>query len=50
MNAKGLPIIERFVVNRSHAVQAHINRFPNLFGTTAFYRLGRAVVSQGAAA
>ena len=39
---KGLPIIERFVVNGDHDVQAHINRFPNLFGTTAFYRLGRA--------
>ena len=39
---KGLPIIERFVVNGDHDFQAHINRFPNLFGTTAFYRLGRA--------
>ncbi len=42
VNAKGLAIIERFVVNGDHEVQAHINRYPNLFGTTAFYRLGRA--------
>ena len=42
VNEKGLPIIERFVVNGDHEFQAHINRFPNLFGTTAFYRLGRA--------
>lgn len=42
VNEKGLPIIERFVVNGEHEFQAHINRFPNLFGTTAFYRLGRA--------
>ena len=41
-NDKGLPIVERFVVNGEHEFQAHINRFPNLFGTTAFYRLGRA--------
>ena len=41
-NTKGLPIIERFVVDGAHAVQRYINRFPNLFGTVAFYRLGRA--------
>ena len=42
VQAKGLPIIERFVVDGEHEVQGYINRFPNLFGTTAFYRLGRA--------
>ena len=41
VNDKGLPIIERFVFNGTHEFQAHIKRFPNLFGTTAFYRLGR---------
>ena len=39
---KGLPIVERFVVNGERKLPAPLNRFPNLFGTTAFYRLGRA--------
>lgn len=38
---KRLPIIERFVVDRAYHHGPLINRFPNLFGTTAFYRLGR---------
>ena len=38
---KHLEIIERFVVDASHADQPLINRFPNFFGTYAFYRLGR---------
>ena len=42
VNDKGLPIIQRFVVDGEHEVQGYINRFPNLFGTLAFYRLGRA--------
>ena len=42
VNEKGLPIITRFVVDRDYQVQNRINRFPNLFGTVAFYRLGRA--------
>jgi methionine biosynthesis protein MetW len=39
--AKQLPIIERFVVDAQHANRALLNRFPNVFGTYAFYRLGR---------
>jgi methionine biosynthesis protein MetW len=39
---KELPIIERFVVDASHTNRALLNRFPNVFGTYAFYRLGRA--------
>lgn len=42
VRSKGLPIIQRFVVDARHAVQPHSSLFPNLFGTTAFYRLGRA--------
>jgi methionine biosynthesis protein MetW len=38
---KGLQIIERFVVDANHAAKPLINRFPNFFGTYAFYRLGR---------
>ncbi len=38
---RGVRIIERFVVDASHANQPLINRFPNVFGTYAFYRLGR---------
>jgi methionine biosynthesis protein MetW len=34
-------IIERFVVDAEHANRPLINRFPNFFGTFAFYRLGR---------
>ena len=41
VNDKDLPIIQRFVVDGDHEVQGYINRFPNLFGTLAFYRLGR---------
>ena len=37
----GLTIIERFVVDADHANRPLINRFPNFFGTFAFYRLGR---------
>ncbi len=36
-----LNIIERFVVDADHANRPLINRFPNFFGTFAFYRLGR---------
>ena len=35
----GQPIISRFVVDDRH--QPSFGRLPNLFGTTAFYRLGR---------
>ena len=38
---KDLKIIERFVVDAEHANGPLINRFPNFFGTIAFYRLGR---------
>ncbi|MEQ8858307.1 MAG: methionine biosynthesis protein MetW [Pseudomonadales bacterium] len=38
---KQLEIIERFVVDERHANRPLINRFPNFFGTYAFYRLGR---------
>lgn len=38
---KGVKIIQRFVVNRFYHNRPLINRLPNLFGTTAFYRLGR---------
>ncbi len=36
-----LTIIERFVVDAAHTNRPLINRFPNFFGTFAFYRLGR---------
>lgn len=36
----GLPIISRFVVDARH--KPSMGWLPNLFGTTAFYRLGRA--------
>ena len=39
--AKGLPIIERSVVDAAHDVRRFVNWWPNLFGTVAFYRLGR---------
>ena len=45
VQTKGLAIIERFVVNAGSAPQAYVNRFPNLFGTTAFYRLGRSAAA-----
>lgn len=38
---EGFNIIERFVVDAEHANRPLINRFPNFFGTFAFYRLGR---------
>jgi len=41
VNEKGLPIIERFVVYGTYQVKRRINRFANLIGTIAFYRLGR---------
>lgn len=40
-NEKRLPIIERFVVNERHLSRPLANRFPNVFGHIAFYRLGR---------
>jgi len=42
---KSLPIIERFVVDTGHHNRPIINRFPNFFGTYAFYRLGRPPTS-----
>jgi len=39
--AEGFSIIERFVVDAGHANRPLMNRFPNFFGTFAFYRLGR---------
>ena len=39
---KAVRIIQRFVVDPFYRNRPLINRFPNLFGTTAFYRLGRA--------
>lgn len=36
-----LEIIERFVVDADHTNRPLMNRFPNFFGTYAFYRLGR---------
>lgn len=38
---KGLVIAERFVVDRAFRNRALVNRFPNLLGRTAFYRLRR---------
>lgn len=38
---KRLTIIERFVVDARHTNRPLMNRFPNFFGTYAFYRLGR---------
>ena len=38
----GIAIIERFAVDYGYRSRRLISRFPNLFGTTAFYRLGRA--------
>ena len=38
---KGLRIIQRFVTDASHANRTLTNLFPNLFGSIAFYRLGR---------
>jgi methionine biosynthesis protein MetW len=39
--ARDFDIIERFVVDPEHVNGPLINRFPNFFGTFAFYRLGR---------
>tara|TARA_A100001037_G_scaffold42772_1_gene33742 strand:- start:7084 stop:7689 length:606 start_codon:yes stop_codon:yes gene_type:complete len=39
---KALTIIDRFVVDDRHISRPLANRFPNVFGHTAFYRLGRA--------
>jgi methionine biosynthesis protein MetW len=36
-----LRVIARFVVDELYRNRALINRFPNLFGSTAFYHLGR---------
>ena len=36
-----LRIIERFVVDEQHLTRPLMNRFPNIFGNIAFYRLGR---------
>jgi methionine biosynthesis protein MetW len=38
---KSLRIIERFVSDANHVNRPLMNRFPNFFGTYAFYRLGR---------
>jgi methionine biosynthesis protein MetW len=38
---KKLRVIERFVVDDHYHNRPLINRFPNLFGSTAFYHLGR---------
>jgi methionine biosynthesis protein MetW len=40
--AEELDIIERFVVDHQLGNRPLINRFPNFFGTFAFYRLGRS--------
>ena len=40
---KRLNLIERFVVNADYHARPLPNTFPNLFGTVAFYRLGRPV-------
>ena len=39
--AKGFEIIERFVADTSYRPGPLINLLPNLFGTIAYYRLGR---------
>ena len=39
----GIRIIERFVADRDYNDGPLIKRWPNLFGKTAFYRLGRAL-------
>jgi methionine biosynthesis protein MetW len=38
---KRLPILRRFVVDHAYGNQPIINAFPNLFGTFAFYHVGR---------
>lgn len=38
----GLTIIERRVVNHRNVQRAWVDSVPNLFGTVAFYRVGRA--------
>ncbi len=38
---QGYRVIERFVVGENYEDQPLSNRLPNLFGTFAFYRLGR---------
>jgi methionine biosynthesis protein MetW len=43
---KSLRIIQRFVVDARHVNRPMINRFPNFFGTYAFYRLGRPQPAQ----
>jgi methionine biosynthesis protein MetW len=43
---KSLRIIQRFVVDARHVNRPMINRFPNFFGTYAFYRLGRPQTAQ----
>ena len=47
--AKGLPIIERSVVDAAHAGTSFVSWLPNLFGTVAFYRLGRVSPQPGSA-
>jgi len=49
VTAKRLLIIERHVVNRDYRVQGRLNPLRNLFGTIAFYRLGRALPCEGQA-
>ena len=38
----GITVIERFAVDSGYRSRPMVNRFPNLLGSTAFYRLGRA--------
>ena len=49
VTAKRLPIIERHVVDGDYRVQGRLNPLRNLFGTIAFYRLGRAPSCEGQA-
>ena len=49
VTAKGFPIIERHVVDGDYRVHGRMNPFRNLFGTIAFYRLGRAPSCEGQA-
>ena len=40
-NEKQLDVRQRFVTDNNYKNRVLINRFPNLFGTYAFYRIGR---------
>lgn len=39
---QGVAVMDGFVVDHAYRHRAWINRFPNFFGQTAFYRLARA--------